>query len=521
MNSRFLRPDDDPRDFPTEGYAPGECVWFMKDGELLPHVVFGQSPNTTWRRIIWAPFPGSQQAVLQCPLFEVLYCGTRGPGKTQTMLMDFAQHIGQFGPDWRGVIFRQSFPMLSDIVAKTRKTFTALFPDASFNEQKMQWRWPGGEELLLRHMENPSDYYAFHGHAYPFIGWEELTTWPDDQCYRMMMSCSRSARPGMPRKYRATTNPYGVGHNWVRSRFNINKLPPGQFISPPVTVPGEPKRVAIHGSLKENLVLMYSDPEYVEKLRIAARNPAELAAWEEGTWEIVSGGMFDDVWDSRIHIIGQINTKNKALRLSRSFDWGSSRPFSVGWWAEVMEDITIPTLFSGQFPQSRSFRRGDLIRVNEWYGFTGTPNEGLRMPAREIAEGIRDRERRWFPGQRVNAGPADNAIFDKINTNSIAEDMEAVGVHWSRADKSAGSRRLGWEKLRAMMKAAKNPERTEPGLFVTDNCAQFIRTVPSLPRDPSDMDDVNTAAEDHIGDEVRYRVFSRAMRFQEKVLLGR
>jgi hypothetical protein len=41
---------------------------------------------------------------------------------------------------------------------------------------------------------------------------------------------------------------------------------------------------------------------------------------------------------------------------------------------------------------------------------------------------------------------------------------------------------------------------------VLDRCHQFIETVPSLPRDEKDPDDVNTNAEDHIADETRYRV---------------
>ena len=37
---------------------------------------------------------------------------------------------------------------------------------------------------------------------------------------------------------------------------------------------------------------------------------------------------------------------------------------------------------------------------------------------------------------------------------------------------------------------------------------QFMRTVPVLPRDEIDRDDVDSAAEDHVGDETRYRLLS-------------
>ena len=85
------------------------------------------------------------------------------------------------------------------------------------------------------------------------------------------------------------------------------------------------------------------------------------------------------------------------------------------------------------------------------------------------------------------------------------------GVDWTRADKRPGSRKAGWEVVRKLMKQAHPNDhgpRELPGLFVMDHCQQFVRTVPTLPRDEKDMDDVDTDAEDHIGDEVRYKVRS-------------
>ena len=88
--------------------------------------------------------------------------------------------------------------------------------------------------------------------------------------------------------------------------------------------------------------------------------------------------------------------------------------------------------------------------------------------------------------------------------------MEAVGVRWQPADKGPGSRKQGWEQIRKLIKGALPPAhggpREEPGIFIMDCCAQAIETLPVLPRDDKDLDDVNTEAEDHIGDAVRYRV---------------
>ncbi|MGD9212264.1 MAG: hypothetical protein PVI90_15895, partial [Desulfobacteraceae bacterium] len=91
----------------------------------------------------------------------------------------------------------------------------------------------------------------------------------------------------------------------------------------------------------------------------------------------------------------------------------------------------------------------------------------------------------------------------------IIRNQKCKGINWIPADKRPGSRIDGWEKIRQFMQGAifSGQPRENPGLFVFWNCQQFIRTVPVLPRDLNgDPDDVDTNAEDHIADELRYRV---------------
>jgi hypothetical protein len=142
--------------------------------------------------IVWAPQAGSQTEFLLCPLFEVLYEGTRGPGKTDALIMDFAKDTGKgFGAAWRGILFRKSYPELGDVIAKSKKWFSRMRNAPEFNESKSTWTWPTGEQLLLRHMARPDDYNAYHGHEYPWIGFEELTTWSTPDCFTIMQSCCR------------------------------------------------------------------------------------------------------------------------------------------------------------------------------------------------------------------------------------------------------------------------------------------------------------------------------------------
>lgn len=492
--------------------------WQTTSEGLKPYIVSDRSV----KEAVWAPQPGSQTAFMECPVFECLYTGTRGPGKTDALLMDFAQEVGRgWGVDWRGVLFRRTYPELQDVIDKSKKWFPRIWPDAEFNEAKTHWKWSTGEMLFFRHFAKHADYWSYHGHAYPWIGWEELTNWPDDVCYKSMFSCARSTAIGIPIKVRATTNPYGVGHNWVKTRWRL-PIAGDRMIGPVISNSKdqdgnpEPPRVAIHGRLHENRILMQADPLYINRLRAGARNRSELKAWLEGSWDIIAGGMFDDVWDSKVHVVPSFpfSAIPSTWRIDRSYDHGQSKPFSIGWWAESNGE---PFKWEG-----RTFGAvpGDLYRIAEWYGWNGRPNEGLRMLSTQIAQGIVDRESDWDISGRSRAGPADSAIFDDYEPGkSVAGDMKSLGITWTQADKGPGSRKHGWEQLRKLLVQAmpvRNGNRELPGLFVTDRCAQFIRTFPVLPRSDKDLDDVNTESEDHIADEVRYRCRKRDRQPKQK-----
>lgn len=381
-----------------------------------------------------------------------------------------------------------------------------------------------------------------------WIGWNELTKYPTDELFEAMMSCNRSSfrpedhpirdsdgkiigyPPPIPLEVFATTNPFGPGHNWVKKRF-IDKSKPGEILQTAVDVfnPRTQQRETfiktqchIFGSYRENV---YLDPQYVAELE-AIQDPNKRAAWLGGSWDITSGGMFDDVWSSTDNIVAPFMIPN-SWRIFRSYDHGQSKPFSVGWWAESDgSDYELP---NGKVVSSV---RGDLFRIAEWYGWTGKQNQGLRMISTDIAKGIIERELAMGIHSRVKPGPADNAIWNVDDGNSIADKMEQKvkingvtykGVEWTKSDKVAGSRKAHWEVMRISMKNAhrryvKMPDgarcqipREEPGLFVFSNCARFIDLIPSMPRDEVDQDDIDTNCEDHIADETGYAVASTAL----------
>jgi len=484
--------------------------------------------------VAWAPQRWSQQLFLKCPLMECLLEGGRGTGKTDCLLVDFLQHVGMgYGPAWRGILFRRAYKQLDDVIRKSKHIFKEAYPTARFTGGGGggKWSFPTGEELVFRTMKNDKQYEEYHGHEYTWIGWEELCSWASLGAYKRMFSTLRSAHQGVvvdgihypiPLKVRGTANPYGVGHNLVRNRW---ELPQGrnQCLTETLELRDgshmEVHRTALHSKYEENVALHQVQPGYMAQILMAARNQSEREAWEWGSWDIIAGGMFDSHWRGAEHILQRFEIP-ASWRLDRSFDWGWSAPFSVLWFAE--SDGSPYVNAAGQTVQTV---RGDVFIVNEWYGCRpNSQNEGLELIDSDIAKGTMKREKAFFGNRIVQAGPADESIFDSPNGHTIATTMQKNGCRWTRSEKSGGSRVAGWSLIRNMMDGAirkGNRPRQDPGLFVFDHCKEWIRTVPTLPRDDENMDDVDTGSEDHAGDATRYRLHKKRDQMATSPLAGR
>lgn len=476
-------------------------------------------------KIVWEPLPGSQALLMSCPCNHILYEGTRGPGKTDGQIMFFRKHVGiGYGRFWRGVIFDREYKNLDDLISKSLRWFPQFFDGARFlsSRSDYKWVWPDGEELLFRQVKKAADYWSYHGQEFPFIGWNELSKYPTSEMYDALMSCNRSSfipdkhspdpqklLPEIPLVVLATTNPYGSGHNWVKKKF-IDVAPSGVVVKK-VTNVFNPRtqvreditktQVRIFGSYKENI---YLAPEYVAELE-GITDPNKRKAWLWGDWDVVAGGAFDDVWREDIHIVPRFPIP-KGWRLDRSFDWGSTHPFSTGFWAEANGEEV-------KMPDGRTWApaRGSLFRIEEFYGSDdiGT-NKGIKMSAGDIAKNIKRIEKElndegWVRG-KFRPGPADGQIFDKpqMDVESIAKKMEDHGITFVRADKSKGSRKIGLQLVRDQLENAVRGEG--PGLYIMANCVAARTTLPTLPRDEDDLDDIDTDAEDHAYDDIRYRV---------------
>ena len=371
-----------------------------------------------------------------------------------------------------------------------------------------QFKFWNGSQISLNHLQQEKDLYSHQGRDINVLMIDEHTHFTESM-YRFLRSRVRMANTqDLPEKYKdcfprivCSTNPGGVGHNFVKKTFVDPEVPKTTWQTP--SEEGGMKRAYYPALLTDNPYLIKNDPHYVDRLK-GLGNPEMIRAFLMGDWSILAGSMFDDVFDRSKHVLSKgwmtIGTESKQRwKYNRCFDWGWSRPFSVLWCVELTEDYQGSW---GAGNKKRTFKKGSIIVFDEMYGWTGNPNEGVRWSPSQIAEAIRDKESRMpVP---IMPGPADRSIYD--GDTNIAGDMANLGIHWTPSDKSSGSRIRGWQKLREYFQSALQQPPEAPGLYILETCAQLLRTMMLCERDKGRPDDLDTNSEDHLLDALRYRI---------------
>ena len=99
----------------------------------------------------------------------------------------------------------------------------------------------------------------------------------------------------------------------------------------------------------------------------------------------------------------------------------------------------------------------------------------------------------------------DTSCWNKVGLGpSIAETMIRNGVRWVPADRDRVS-----GKVEVHRRLALNERTVEPRLKVFSTCTNLIRTLASIPTSKTNPEDVDTKADDHAYDALRYMIMTR------------
>jgi hypothetical protein len=439
----------------------------------------------------WQAQDGPQTALISCPVFEIFFGGARGGGKTDGVLGDFLEHADTYGENAIGLMIRRERTQLIETIERSKQIYAPL--GWKYHEQDKMWRAPDGARLRFAYLERDADADAYQGHSYTRVYVEEIGTFPSDKPILKLMATLRSGA-GVPVGFRATGNPGGPGHQWVKARY-IDAAPMGWVVhkqdykNPFDGQIVQRDRVYIPSRLNDN---HYLGRDYVANLMMSG-NENLVKAWLDGDWSVIDGAFFSE-WSNERHVIAPIALPDDWTRF-RSFDWGSAAPFSVGWWAVVGDNTTLPN--------GKVLPRGAMIRYREWYG-ASAPNVGLKITTEEIAKGILDRS----GDEQYKYTTCDPSIFAQQGGPSQAERMINAGMKGLRPADNARVAKLGavggWDQLRSRLKGDDNPM-----IFFFATCKDSIRTIPMLQHDSGRPEDLDTDGEDHAADEVRYACMSR------------
>ena len=435
----------------------------------------------------WKPQP-RQSAFMRRAELEALFGGAAGGGKSDAIVIEALRQVEI--PHYKALILRKTFPQLSELVEKSMNYYKRAYPRATYNSTTHTWTFPSGAKIVFGSLQYTKDRIKYQGHAYDYIAFDELTHFSWEE-YSYLFSRNRPNGPGTRVYIRATANPGGIGHGWVKDRF-ITVGPPMKTIwqdvdwSTPDGVKHESRlsRIFVPSSVFDNPALLENDPMYVQ--RLAALPTLEREALLYGNWDSFAGQVFMEWRNDPEHYTDRTHTHVVApfripdsWAVIRGFDWGYSRPFSVGWYA-VDHD-----------------RR--MYRIRELYGCTDTPNQGVKWEPSRVAREIKriETEDPNLKNKRIR-GIADPAIFNNSGQESIASIMERERVYWDRGDHARIDGKMQLHNRLAF------DEEGLPMLYVFETCKHFIRTMPALVYDQIDVEDVDTKGEDHIYDECRY-----------------
>jgi Terminase large subunit, T4likevirus-type, N-terminal len=291
----------------------------------------------------WRPTPKQEQVVrLPFSVFEALYGGAVGGGKSELLYMLPIVYGFHENPNFHGVLFRETFPQLeASLILRAIPIYKLL--GATYDSQKHTATFPSGARVKFSYVSNIKEAYDHDTIEYQYMGFDELTHLAS-QVYLYLTSRVRSLVEGIPPIIRSASNPGNVGHLWVRQRF-VEHDPSGSGRSLQYDPESETYRAFIKATVKDNPHLLKKDPGYFKRLKIL--NEADYRAKVLGDWWTFAGQVFTE-W--RDHFFGiafpdeppnashVIEDFNPPLYLPRivACDWGYSPGQTWVGWAAIL-----------------------------------------------------------------------------------------------------------------------------------------------------------------------------------------
>jgi len=401
------------------------------------------------------------------------------------MLADPLRYMGN--SSFSGLLLRHTTEELRELIYKSQELYPKIWKGIKWSERKMQWTAPSGAKLWMSYLDREDDVLRYQGLAFSWIGFDELTQWATPFAWNYMRSRLRSTDPDLPVFMRATTNPGGRGHHWVKkmfidpaaynTAFNATDIATGEELRYPSghKKSGQPlfKRRFIPARLSDNPYLATQGDYEAMLLSLPEQQRRQLL---DGDWDIKEGAAFTE-FDRNIHVIVPYDVPNNWVKF-RACDYGYSSHSAVVWVAVSPEE--------------------QLVVYRELYV--------SKVLATDLADMILELE---SGDGNIRYGVLDSSLWHKRGDTgpSLAEQMVQRGCRFRPSDRSKGSRVAGKNELHRRLQVDEFTE--EPRIVFFNNCHNLIAQIPAIPIDKKNPEDIDTNSEDHLYDALRYGIMSR------------
>jgi hypothetical protein len=413
--------------------------------------------------VIFKPNEGPQMDFLAAGETDVLYGGAAGGGKSYAMLVDplrFAHRAAH-----RALILRRSMPELRELIDKSRELYPKAFPGCKYREVEKLWNFPSGAKVEFGFLERDADVYRYQGQAYSWIGFDEITHLPTEFSWNYLASRLRTTDPEITPYMRCTANPGGSGAHWVKKRYIAPSPPNESYVGDDGIT-----RKFIPARLNDNPYLA-EDGRYEQMLK--SLPPTQRKQLLEGNWEIAEGAAFTE-FDRNLHVVEPFEIPLHWERV-KGVDYGYASESACVWAAVDPSD-------------------GTLIVYRELY------RKGLL--ATELSEMLTNMELSDPVSVR---GVLDTACWSRTGTTgpTVAETLIQGGHKLRPADKN---RIAGKIQIHEHLKLK---DSGRPRMQIFNTCPNLINELQGIPLDKNNPEDVDTHAQDHAYDALRYLIMSR------------
>jgi predicted phage terminase large subunit-like protein len=215
-------------------------------------------------------------------ILEGFYGGATGGGKSDALLMAALQFAEV--PGYSALLLRRTYADLSlpeALMDRAQEWLSGT--GAKWHADTKTWAFPSGASLTFGYLDHERSKYRYQGAAFQFIGFDEVTQFPETAYQYLFSRLRRLEDSHVPIRMRAASNPGDIGHDWVKRRFII----------PTCSELTAQKRFFVPAYLEDNPhidQITYDDA--LNKL-----DPVTREQLRHGDWDVsISGGLFERAW---------------------------------------------------------------------------------------------------------------------------------------------------------------------------------------------------------------------------------